>query len=373
MCPEWRHISIQSKICLYRESYLSVNSYRIFIVMMKTIVTTVCLLLFLAGCSSSEEKVTKRLVHQSVSLPEMMMGSSYWLQKLGDEMIIMDYMADSLFHRVDLRSGKYLGMFGAKGQGPDEFIHPYSIHRYGKDGICCYDDMRQEVRLIRKDSLSRAMQTRTLLKRNDYWAFDVIPYGNWFIANGCFNDLQFGLFDKDGRLVEAVGELLYKDEEERKIDPKNRAMAYQGTLRITEQGKVAFAANNHKIILLYRIAGGRLTDRSEIIDWYGEYMPDLSVGEGTYSVVHNGRLPMAYRDLAVTEDCLYALYSGRSFKDYGLRQQECPYVYVYDWSGRQLALYELDLPIQCLCVDEEARRIYGIANNPDPELVYFDF
>lgn len=342
-------------------------------VMIKTIVTSVCLLLFLAGCSSSEEKVTKRLVHQSVSLPGMMIGSSHGLQKFGDEMIIMDYKSDSLFHRVDLRSGKYLGMFGVKGQGPDELIRPKRLHSYGENGLSCYDFMRQEVRTIRKDSLSGEMQTRTLLKRNDYWAFDVIPYGDWFVANGCFNDLQFGLFDRDGRLVEAVGELPCKDEEERKIDPKNRAMAYQGTLRITGQGKMAFAANDHKIILLYRIAGGRLTDRREIIDWYGEYEPDLSAGEGAYSVVYNGRLPMAYKDLAVTEDCLYALYSGRSFKDYGLKKQECPYVYVYDWSGRQLALYELDLPIQCLCVDEEARRIYGIANNPDPELVYFDF
>ena len=136
---------------------------------MKTIVTSVCLLLFLAGCSSSEEKVTKRLVHQSVSLPGMMIGSSHGLQKLGDEMIIMDYKSDSLFHRVDLRSGKYLGMFGVKGQGPDELIRPKRLHSYGENGLSCYDFMRQEVRTIRKDSLGGEMQTRTLLKRNDYW------------------------------------------------------------------------------------------------------------------------------------------------------------------------------------------------------------
>ena len=106
-------------------------------------------------------------------------------------------------------------MFGAKGQGPDEFIHSTSIYHYG-DGLDCYDLMRREVKAIHRDSLSGEMRFQTLFKNADSWAFDVIPYGDKFVANGCFNDLQFGLFSKDGELLEAVGSSLARRRRKRK-------------------------------------------------------------------------------------------------------------------------------------------------------------
>lgn len=69
-----------------------------------------------------------------------------------------------------------------------------------------------------------------------------------------------------------------------------------------------------------------MVEQTSIIDWFGEYMPDPTLGEGVYSVIYNGRLPMAYRDISVTEDYIYALYSGRSFKEYGMKQLECLYI-----------------------------------------------
>lgn len=103
-------------------------------------------------------------------------------------------------------------------------------------------------------------------------------------------------------------------------------MAYQGMMRVTEQGKVVFATLMHKIILLYEMKNDGLVEQTSIIDWFGEYMPDSRLGEGLYSVIYNGRLPMAYRDISVTEDYIYALYSGRSFKEYGMKQLECLYI-----------------------------------------------
>lgn len=48
---------------------------------------------------------------------------------MGDGLLIMDYKSDSMFHYVNLKQ-KYVGQFGAKGQGPDEFIHPTSLQPY---------------------------------------------------------------------------------------------------------------------------------------------------------------------------------------------------------------------------------------------------
>lgn len=47
--------------------------------------------------------------------------------------------------------------------------------------------MRREVKAIHRDSLSGEMRFQTLFKNADSWAFDAIPYGDKFVANGCFN------------------------------------------------------------------------------------------------------------------------------------------------------------------------------------------
>lgn len=44
---------------------------------------------------------------------------------MGDGLLIMDYKSDSMFHYVNLKQKKYVGQFGAKGQGPDEIYSPY--------------------------------------------------------------------------------------------------------------------------------------------------------------------------------------------------------------------------------------------------------
>ena len=76
--------------------------------------------------------------------------------------------------------------------------------------------------------------------------------------------------------------------------------------------------SGHGWRLIMQMKNDGLVEQTSIIDWFGEYMPDPTLGEGVYSVIYNGRLPMVYRDISVTEDYIYALYSGRSFKEYGM-------------------------------------------------------
>lgn len=89
-----------------------------------------------------------------------------------------------------------------------------------------------------------------------------------------------------------------------------------------------------------------MVEQTSIIDWFGEYMPDPTLGEGVYSGIYNGRLPMAYRDISVTEDYIYALYSGRSFKEYGMKQLECLYI-MYIIGRANKSLY---MNLICRCV-----------------------
>lgn len=76
--------------------------------------------------------------------------------------------------------------------------------------------------------------------------------------------------------------------------------------------------------------------------------------------------------MAVSDNFIYALYSGRSFKEYKMSCSDAEYIYVYDWSGNLIKLYKLDVPVSRICLDEQNEKLYAIANLPDPALVVFD-
>lgn len=166
---------------------------------MNRIFISCCLLVLLAGCGSSSTEtviVSQTLQHETIKIPDLLLGSPGGIQKMGDGLLIMDYKSDSMFHYVNLKQKKYVGQFGAKGQGPDEFIHPTSLQPYDDKTVCGYDVMKQEIKMMEWDSLNNRMKSSTVKKWTDAWSFDVIPYGqDQFVGNGCFNDSMFAVFD----------------------------------------------------------------------------------------------------------------------------------------------------------------------------------
>lgn len=86
----------------------------------------------------------------------------------------------------------------------------------------------------------------------------------------------------------------------------------------------------------------------------------------------DGNVPECYKDVIASDKYIYALYSGRTFKDYQLSCNECESLYVYDWTGKFMRLYKLDVPVTHICLNEQQNKLYAIANIPDPTLVSFD-
>ena len=342
---------------------------------MKCIINSVvCLsLLLLSACGSShteEPSVTMRqLQHERIELPDMLLASPGGIQQMGDELLIIDFRSDSLFHRVHVPRREYLGQYGQRGQGPEDFIHPASLNPYGRNALCCYDQGTRRLKVIERDSLTHRLRNSTLLTCSGPWYFDVIPYGEGrFVVQGCIQDSLFAVLDSEGEPVCLAGEHPYKDATERSFDPHSRAMAYQGPFRITPSGKMAFATSSSKIMYIYRLEQDRLQPVTMQAEWYSDYMPESNKGGG-FSVVFKSSV-VAYRDLSLSDSRIYALYSGRLYSEQGWY---CQYIHAYDWEGNLKGRYRLDVPIVFFCVDESARRIYGIASQPNPELVQFTF
>jgi hypothetical protein len=64
------------------------------------------LLVLLAGCGSSStetEIVSQTLQHETIKIPDLLLGFPGGIQKMGDGLLIMDYKSDSMFHYVNLK------------------------------------------------------------------------------------------------------------------------------------------------------------------------------------------------------------------------------------------------------------------------------
>lgn len=78
---------------------------------------------------------------------------------------------------------------------------------------------------------------------------------------------------------------------------------------------------------------------------------------------------MGYIDVCVTNDYIYALYSGGTFFD---RQSSYSnIVRVFTWAGEYLKDYILDKKVRTLTFDESNQTFYGIASEPGAEIYKF--
>ena len=331
-----------------------------------------CLFIFFIGCTDGKEQVLEKfLQHEVLDIPDMLIGSPVDIQKEGDCLIVMDYKQDSLFHRVDLSKKIYMGMFGEKGNGPGEFIYPASLKGWGNGSFSCYDVSMRELSLISLGAESEKVEVSRLYRNDNFMTFDIVPLSDsLYIVCGETEGAMFSLINREGDVLSVSDEYPYKDEEEKKIPVRFRAMAYQGTLRVNPNGNFAYATLNAKQVHLYKVENELIRKVGEVIDGYSHYQPNMQ-REGSYGVAHDGKSPKCYMDLAVSEKYVYALYSGRSFEEYRMSAYEGETVLVYDWTGDLVKTYRLDIPINQFCIDENERIMYATANIPDPTIVCF--
>lgn len=329
--------------------------------------------LLTVGCTSQKAKEDAEILHHTkVDIPEMLIGRPINIQSSGTNLLIIDYGTDSLFHWIDAKNHTYKGSFGEKGQGPGEWNHPEKIHFHGINNIYCYDTGTSELKTFNLNNAYDPMSSNTIFK-GSILTFDIMPISDsLFVINGYYERSMFRTVNNKGRIIDKSETYPYKNEEEKNIPDDFRSLAYQGTMRTSGRQQFVFATSHAQQIYLYRITSdGKLIKTGEIIGSYAQYNPDYRE-KGTYSVAFDSEAPEGYKDVIASDKYIYALYSGRTYKDYKLSCNECESLYVYDWTGKFVRLYKLDVPVTHICLNEQQNKLYAIANAPDPTLVSFD-
>ena len=335
-------------------------------------------------CSCTDSKSKKRvssvsmgiLTHNIIDLGEIFIGYGGRLVVYKDTIIGMEAPNSSMPPFFCLKPNEELPSFyyfGNKGQGPNDFLQPYSIQHIENNIIGTWDinarmyyefalpDEKKEVSIDKRVRFEVILLSRVI--KTAY---------NQFIALMMADDeAMFLLADSTGKTVNTFFEYPYRNNDERqRFNNRARFSAYQGELATNpSKTKFVYASDKGEIIHFYDIENNNIKPIVKIEKEYALYENREIPGGGTG--VQLGTEGMrGYVSIYATEQFVYALFSGKKVGETNSRAAHT--LRIFDWNGNNVKEYELDVPSLYLCVSDDDSKLWAIATNPDPELVYFN-
>ena len=313
------------------------------------------------------------LKHSTIDIGENIIGRGGLLVICQDTVIGVDFNISSMppFYclKPDSTSLSFYH-FGNRGQGPNDFLQPYSLQRIDNNTLGSNDP---SAKTFYEFTIPREKESVIIDKRV---IFDVIPSRviktafNQYIALVAGGEAMFLLADSTGKTVTTFFEYPYRNDNERQLfDNKVRFFAYQGSLAANpSKTKFAYSANNGDIIHFYYIENNNIQPIAKIENEYPLYN-NRNIPNQIGAVLDSECLK-GYTGLYATEQFVYALFSGKKHED--PKCEEATILRVFDWNGNFLKKYELDIPCRYLCVSDDDCKLWSIALEPEISLVYFD-
>jgi len=281
----------------------------------------------------------------------------------GDRLIVLDALAAQAVHILDVRSGALLESFGSRGDGPGEFQGPRSIDVLpGGDAFWVHDLNRQRSTLFNLDPpespVSRHRETRMLTYAEGIGVLEPIHLGDReILATGMF-DKRLGHFDLQGRLIRASGTLPSAPDG---LAPQQIQFLHQGALQGTPaRDRFALASRVFTRVELF--------DRHGVSQGFLEAPVDLDPEINPKTAFVTSDSPAGYIDLAVTDEAIYALFSGRDPQAYREEATYAEQVHVFRWNGDFVGALDLDHDAIAIAVSPDGAELYTIRHNPGVEV-----
>ena len=331
--------------------------------------------LFLSICLFACTSQGKQEKHQTISYKHRVLVHSDscilgkpFLIALSDSILtVVDQNNEKMLYMFNATSGKSLGGYVKRGQGPDEY---YSISQLGnwKDGLFFYDINKRVVAEIGfKDSIQ--IKPKFNLGKDVHFSF--APLNNdVFIASGFYQDGRFCILKDSGTKQEYFMDYPSRDEAEKKVTNQIKFQAYSGKLVVHPSGnQFMFCTGMADMLSFYTYDNDKILLTKEINKTFPDYKYDNENKRFTGFSAHCNEV---YLYACGTEKNVYLLYSGKSFAEAGERAFLSSRIDVYNWKGEKVKTLMLDIPIQGMVVSEDDSTMYAIAFNPEPQIVAFD-
>lgn len=271
-------------------------------------------------------------------------------------LLVMDlHPFDYYFHAFTYPGGKHIVSFGQRGEAPEEMLSVETFHFLSLDSIWTLDANKMQITRwsLSLDTRLVVQKERVSLDKKLVRVLDFCLADSCFLIPDYLGKFRMYEISRTGERLRSVGYLpTEKPVEEEDLpalaqawrsfldfNPSNGVQAW-----VTQLGEVLeiYHRKDSFHTVLYGLGGEPLFQTSE-----GEAIPTGMMG---------------FSDVQVTNQAIYAVFHGRSFKEImtayqkdGQSEDGGRIVYVFDLKGKPVCKYILDRAIYGIHVDETRR------------------
>lgn len=319
-----------------------------------------------SGILYSDFPEEKQLLGETIELDTAVFRYAFRIRVNMGEAAVMDLLgSDHYFHVFNYPEFQYLNSTGKRGDSPAEMLSAENI-RYIRKKIWVLDSNKSELVSFGKslfgDSLLRlgaVKLDKDVLRALDFAVYDDSTY----IITDYSGNYRFCWVNRDGQLLRKTGSIPSEKED---VARPALAQAWRSFIDYNPQnGVLATVTQLGEVIEIYN-----LKDSTHIVCIGPNGEPEFRVSGG-YGIPIG---IMGFSDVQVTDNAIYTVFHGRSFKDIAGHKEHIDggkYIYVFNLNGEPIRKYILDRAIYGIYVDERRGVIVATDVNNDQPIVRF--
>ena len=348
---------------------------------MKISISIILCIFFFFSCSSKKNNEEtaykdfpqeKELKAETIVLDTAIFKFPFRVQIEGDRAVVMDlHNADYYVHLFEYPSFRYLTSVAKRGESPTDMLSVDKI-LYLNRRVWTLDSNKRELTGFllssSNDSLLRdevVTLGEDVLRPLDFTIYD----DTTFITTDYTGENRFCWVNHKGKLLRKTGTIPTINEEALKSAKPALAQAWRTFIDYNpKNGVLAAVTQLGEVLEIYNLKDNT---RVTLVGENGE--PKFKIAEG-YGVPTG---ILGFCDVKVTDNAIYAVFDGTTFKELIQSQGKAPdggkYIYVFSLKGEPLCKYTLDRHLNGIWVDETTKTIIGTDVNNDQPIVRFRF
>lgn len=337
-------------------------------------------MLLASACTSVPRKgipyedfpVTEKLSGQTLPLDTAIFRFPYRIRMQGDTVAILDLHAPEhyiqLFHYPDF---SYIASLGRRGDSPEDMLSAENI-RWDRNSLWTLDANKSQITrfglslsgdsLLRKEVVSL---DKEILRALDFVVYD----DSTFIIPDYSGESRFCWVSRKGKLLRRMGEIPSTNEGALLQTRPALAQAWRSFIDYNPRnGVLAAVTQLGEVLEIYN-----LKDSTHVVRIGPNGEPKFKVSEG-YGIPTG---IMGFCDVQVTDNAIYAVFQGRTFKEISEAAQEGDmtdggrYVYVFSLVGEPLRKFLLEYCAYGIWADEQKGVIIAMDVNQDEPIIEY--
>ena len=289
------------------------------------------------------------------------------LLKSGPECIISDRMNTNNIYCVDLQARQSEGLFPRVRTRSGKATLLNSLASDGRGGWTALNFVTGELKRggIAKTRAEESAQVMLPEGQKHLWA---VQAGEYILSTGLYTEGRYMLYsptEKQARyFIEYPEHPEYSD-----LKEYTKSILFaSNVLKVRPDGGAFICADMYSGVMdVCRIDEGEITLVKRLVYHY----PYVKIREKKEwpSVVYSRDNRFGFTDVCVTENKIYALYSGQTYRMDSKNFQHCRTLIEIGWDGNVCSTYPVDTDLTQIAYDEQEKVLYGIGWCPKAALV----